>query len=97
MRRSTVLSLPNRLVFPANPNKGSSTLAKFIGKNEGAPSSLVLAQLDEATQIFSLCRAAQGDQGRGLKAYLHEGPTSYLASVCLKKKQKNFVLISCQT
>ncbi len=35
MRRSTVLSLPNRLVFPANPNKGSSTLAKFIGKNEG--------------------------------------------------------------
>ncbi len=36
----------------------------------------------------TLCRTAQGDQGRGLKAYLHEVPTSYLASVCFKKAEK---------
>ncbi len=91
MRRSTVLSLPNRLVFPANANKGSSTLAKFIGKNVGdiaSPSLLALDQLDEATQIFSLCRTVQGGQGKGLKIYLHEGPISYLASVFFKKAEK---------
>ncbi len=38
--------------------------------------------------LSDLCRAAQGDQGKGLKAYLHEGPTSYSASVCFKKVEK---------